>query len=299
MVAESRIGLVGAGAVGSLLAATLAQNGQRFHWAERDKARRRALTSLRCKIGGADLEFAGDQWELVDDASAFPAELDWAIVAVKAPQVGGVVGALRDRDWQVLVVANGLHTCPVHLGLLYGGARIDGAVLRATATSRLVMGPLGGIRDRAPELTGVLTTPWLVAGAKEEIGTRMWHKLALNCVVNPLTALLDCPNGELANAGESRLIRGLLAEVAGVAAAELGERWGYTGEHLFRDLVRLIDETAANSSSMREDLRAGRETEINYLNLAVAATGGRRGIPCPVNQRIGDMICLVANKRTL
>lgn len=298
-MAELRIGLVGAGAVGNLLAATLAQNRQRFHWTERNPARRRSLTSLNCRFGDTECSFGDEYWELVDDVDVLPAELDWVVVAVKAPQVAEVVDALVDRDCQVLVVANGLHQHPVHLGLLYGGARIDGGALRATASSKLVIGPLAGVEDRAPELIRCLTAPWLVAGAKEEIETRMWHKLALNCVVNPLTALLDCPNGELASAGDSRLMRGLLGEVASVAGAELGKRWGYTADHLAKDLGRLIGETAANSSSMREDLRAGRETEIGFLNLAVAEAGRCRGIPCPLNQRIGDMICLVTNKRTL
>jgi 2-dehydropantoate 2-reductase len=300
MTSELKIGLIGGGAVGSLLASALVHNRVAAHWVVRNPARRHQLKHLTLSLPDRRLELDCGRLKIGREIAELPTDLDWLILAVKAHQVDDVLaaGAPLAAD-NTLVVANGLHAFKAHLGLLYGGARLADGALEACAENRLVMGLLGTGAERAPQLVEPLTAPWLTAGCKEEIAVRMWHKLALNCVVNPLTALLDCPNGDLPLSRESRLIGGLLDEIGAVAAAELGERWGYTTEHLRAALGQLVATTADNSSSMREDLRQGRATEISKLNLAVAAAGEQNGRPCPLNSRLGDMIFLITNNLNL
>jgi 2-dehydropantoate 2-reductase len=300
MTSELKIGLIGAGAVGSLLASALMHNRVEAHWVVRNPARRQHLRHLTLALPDRRLELDCSRLKIVGDIAELPTDLAWLILAVKAHQVDEVLAAGAPLAAEnTLVVANGLHAFNAHLGLLYGGARLAEGALEACAENQLVMGILGASEDRAPQVVGPLTAPWLTAGCKEEIAVRMWHKLALNCVVNPLTALLDCPNGDLPLSRESRLIGGLLNEIGAVAKAELGERWGYETEHLRAALVQLVAATADNSSSMREDLRQGRETEISKLNLAVAAAGQQYGRPCPLNSRLGDMIFLITNNLNL
>jgi 2-dehydropantoate 2-reductase len=194
------------------------------------------------------------------------------------------------------VVANGLHQLDVHLGLLYGGALLKPGLLKTGTGNQLVIGPLPGVADRAGAIARQLNCPWLLVGGKEEIVIRMWHKLALNCVVNPLTVMLDCLNGQLPLYAQYPLIQGILAEVVAVARAEMGESWPHTVTSLFRDLEALVHRTAANSSSMREDLRNGRETEISKLNQAVVERGQLHGIECATNSYLCDMVSILANK---
>jgi len=300
MSSKLKIGLIGGGAVGSLLASALAHNRVEAHWVVRKPARRQQLRHLTLALPDRRLELDCGGLKIVREIAELPSDLDWLILAVKAHQVDDVLAAGAPlAAANTLVVANGLHAFNAHLGLLYGGARVADDALDVCAENQLAMGMLGAGEDRAPQLVEPLTVPWLTAGCKEEIATRMWHKLALNCVVNPLTALLDCPNGDLPLRRESRLIGGLLDEIGSVAEAKLGERWGYTTEHLRAALGQLVAATADNSSSMREDLRRGRETEISKLNLAVAAAGEQDGRPCPLNSRLGDMIFLITNKLNL
>lgn len=295
-----QIGLVGAGAIGSLLAATLVHNGIDAHWVVRNDERRQRLRYLTLGLPDRRLELDCGRLKIVREIADLPRRLDWIILAVKAQQVDGVLSSVNLLEpANVLIVANGLHAVPAHLGLLYGGARLEEDTVFACAENQLVMGILGEGEDFAPELVLPLTAAWLTAGCKEEIVTRMWHKLALNCVVNPLTALLDCRNGELPLSRDSRLLRGLLDEIGAVAAAELGARWAYTTDQLFMALGDLLRATAANSSSMREDLRRGRETEISKMNLAVAEAGARHSLPCPLNSGLGDMIFLQTNRQSL
>jgi 2-dehydropantoate 2-reductase len=89
---------------------------------------------------------------------------------------------------------------------------------------------------------------------------KLWRKLALNCAINPLTVLHDCRNGDL---------RDWPHEVAGLCAelAELLRQAGQpeAAEDLHAEVLRVIDGTAANYSSMYQDVAQGRRTEIAYL----------------------------------
>ena len=89
----------------------------------------------------------------------------------------------------------------------------------------------------------------------------LWRKLAINCAINPLTALLDCPNGELLQRAHGRLEE---------LSQELQQLLSAYGIPLSLDILRtqldqVIRQTAANSSSMRQDMHAGRRTEIDFM----------------------------------
>ncbi|VVN99276.1 putative 2-dehydropantoate 2-reductase [Pseudomonas fluorescens] len=93
-----------------------------------------------------------------------------------------------------------------------------------------------------------------------DILTRLWRKLALNCAINPLTVLHDCRNGGLQDHH---------CEVATLCGelTELLERCGQpaAAEDLQSEVERVIHATAANYSSMYQDVSHGRRTEISYL----------------------------------
>jgi len=149
------------------------------------------------------------------------------------------------------------------------------------------------------ELASMLGAPWLAVEPSMDIELQMWHTLALNCVINPLTALADCTNGQLPLADDAPWFARLVEETHAVAHALLGSRWTYTVPQLLQAVRDLAQATAANSSSMREDLRHGRETEISRLNQAVADLGLRHGVECPAHQEVAHMIFLKTNKSTL
>lgn len=93
-----------------------------------------------------------------------------------------------------------------------------------------------------------------------DILSRLWRKLALNCAINPLTVLHDCRNGGL---------REYPAQLACLSSelVELLQRCGHgnAAEGLHEDVLRVIEATAMNYSSMHQDVSQGRRTEIAYL----------------------------------
>jgi 2-dehydropantoate 2-reductase len=109
----------------------------------------------------------------------------------------------------------------------------------------------------------------------------LWGKLVVNSAINPLTALLDVTNGELlANEPARQLLGAVARETAGAAAA-LGIELPYPDPVAMVESVARL--TAANSSSMRQDLRRGAPTEIDAINGAIyrQAAGEKAGSEPP------------------
>jgi 2-dehydropantoate 2-reductase len=109
----------------------------------------------------------------------------------------------------------------------------------------------------------------------------VWGKLVINAAINPLTALLKVPNGELLERPAARAVMGALArEAAQVAYAE--------GIDLpFDDPIVAAEEvaarTAANHSSMLQDAMRGAPTEIEAICGAIVKSAEKHKIGAPVN----------------
>lgn len=103
---------------------------------------------------------------------------------------------------------------------------------------------------------------------------RLWRKLALNCAINPLTVLYGCRNGELAAHREE--VEALCEELVALLSA-CGQPEAALGLH--HEVWRVIEATAANYSSMYQDVAAGRRTEISYLLGYACAAAEGTGLP--------------------
>jgi 2-dehydropantoate 2-reductase len=115
----------------------------------------------------------------------------------------------------------------------------------------------------------------------------LWSKLAVNCGINALTALLGVANGELLTRPSARrLLVGAVLEVMQVAAAK--------GVSFTEDMVAVTlavaEATGWNRSSMLQDVESGRPTEIDTINGAVVIEGEAVGIATPINQTLTELI---------
>ncbi|KAL9006696.1 MAG: hypothetical protein Q9188_000570 [Gyalolechia gomerana] len=123
------------------------------------------------------------------------------------------------------------------------------------------------------------------------------EKLAVNAVINPLTALMGCLNGDLLHQPSiSRVIRLLLAEIC-VVVQSLPELQGVLNVKVRFDITRLegqvlsiANKTAANKSSMLQDINQGRLTEIEYITGYIIRRGEEIGIQCVLNYMVKHMI---------
>jgi len=117
-----------------------------------------------------------------------------------------------------------------------------------------------------------------------DIRTPMWHKLAINSVVNALTAIYQCSNGELINHPQGRLrLEQLCIETQDVMA-----RVGIMplGQGLLQTVVRILQQTALNKSSMLQDCEAGRPTEVAAINGYIIEQGALYHLPCAGHKQV-------------
>ncbi|KAH0607454.1 uncharacterized protein H6S33_002488 [Morchella sextelata] len=126
------------------------------------------------------------------------------------------------------------------------------------------------------------------------------EKLAVNAVINPLTVMYDCRNGELLeNFHITLTMRLLLQEVSAVLCAlpELagvaGRETRFAAERLYDVVVRVARATGENWSSMVQDVRGGKQTEVDYINGWVVRRARELGVAYTVNA----LMCAVVKGR--
>lgn len=226
----------------------------------------------------------------------FLAQSDMLLVTLKAWQVSDAVKALAatlPASSPVLLLHNGMGTIDelksIHQPLLMAttthAARRDGNIIVHVAGGVTHIGPARAQGGDYSYLADTLQDVLPDVAWHNHIRPQLWRKLAVNCVINPLTALWNCPNGELKN--HQQLVATLCAEVASVVERE--------GLHTSADDLRyyvdqVIESTAENISSMLQDVRAQRHTEIDYITGYLLKRARAHGISVPENARLYDMV---------
>lgn len=125
---------------------------------------------------------------------------------------------------------------------------------------------------------------------QKNIIEKQWHKLAINCVINPLTAIHNVNNGELVSTEYHHSVHNILKEIVMVASAN---NIHLSESGLFKLVINVAEKTAINCSSMRSDILAKRKTEINFINGYIHQQGLKHTIATPHNtelwQRVTEM----------
>ncbi len=122
-----------------------------------------------------------------------------------------------------------------------------------------------------------------------DILRRLWQKLVINAGINPYTAVLDCPNGNILSAPLYQdTIQDLCGELSELMRAS--GQGNDTPETLRQRIETVARNTARNTSSMRADVHRGRGTEIAFINGYLARLGKDLGIATPVNQMLTERV---------
>lgn len=118
----------------------------------------------------------------------------------------------------------------------------------------------------------------------DDIEYRLWLKLAVNSVINPLTALNRCRNGELLQQENiDATVSQLCEELTPIAHAE---RIDISAEKMRDEVYRVIRATALNKSSMLQDIEAGRTSEIDFINGFIVRRAKKHKLPCALHERL-------------
>lgn len=294
---KENILVIGTGALSTLFAARLSEAGHHVSMLGTWKDGIQALNQNGARVSelnGKERAFQVHATDNPDDVH----DVRHAIVLVKSWQTKRVAEKLKGilaPDGMVLTLQNGLGNRET-LARDLGAARV---ALGVTTTGATLLGPglvkVGGegvISLEQNQALGPLEAALRSSNFNLQIvrdaKSLVWGKLIINAAINPLTALLQVPNGELLSHPLARKAMSALArEAAEVAKAE---KVNLPFSNPIEAVEEVARKTAKNLSSMFQDVRRGAPTEIDAICGAVTLRGEAHGIETPYNRSCWQLV---------
>jgi 2-dehydropantoate 2-reductase len=221
---------------------------------------------------------------------------DLVLVLVKSCQtsaVAPVVARALLPASHVVTLQNGLGNrealeAAAGRGRVSVGVATVGASLLGPGRARATPGSvaLGGGDSPPPGLRlceRLLAAAGFETALEPDVDRMLWRKLAVNCAINPLSALLRCRNGDLLREAGPRQALIEAAREAGAVASAKGVDLGGDAAEL---ALAVAERAAANRSSMLQDVERGAQTEIDALSGAVVREARALGMKVPVNESL-------------
>ncbi len=238
-------------------------------------------------IGAADLAMMCVKAHDTADAMKSIAPLLASSTLVLSIQngLGNIEIIARSVSWS-RILAGTTTLGAIHLGpghIRYTG---DGMTLLGAATPEA--------QPRAAAVVDLLRASGAAAGLTDNIPGLLWSKLVANAAIGPLTALHGLTNAELLENPELRATMSEAAREAAEVARAKGVRL------LYSDTVAATEEvcrtTASNLSSMLQDIRRGRRTEIEAITGVILREARALCVPVPVNARLYEAVLRLQEK---
>jgi len=285
----------GAGSLGSLVGGLLAREhavtlvGRDPHVA--------AVREEGLRVGG---QFSFEvRPEATTDGTGLAADL--AIVTVKAFDTEAAADALATgRIEAALSLQNGMGNeeilaerldCPVLAGTVtYGAVLSEPGFVKCTGAGEVVLGPRNGGSSETADRTGrAFDAAGVETTVAADMPRRRWKKLAVNAGINATTSLARVENGALLDGPAHDVAADAARETACVARAEGVE---LSDEAAVRAVERVAEATAANTSSMHQDVLADRRTEIEAINgfVLARASAHEETVRVPVNRTLTNLL---------
>jgi len=297
MKSAESILVVGTGAMACLFASRLLQAGLKVNmlggWTEGIKAIRengiRVFEGEKVKIFRPDL-VSPDPRDHKGTRSVLVLVKSWGT----ANAARGLAQCLIP-DGLALTLQNGLGNYEVLVESLGSERAMAGTITAgATLVEPGLVRPAGegtisiGDHPGSGLLVKLLRTAGFRVEIISDIQSLLWGKLVVNSAINPLTAILGIPNGELVDIPYAFELLKRTAKETSIVAEGLAIQVPFSDPA--GAAVKVAQNTAGNISSMLQDLRRGAPTEIDAINGQVVQAGERAGIPTPINQTLYSLV---------
>jgi 2-dehydropantoate 2-reductase len=318
-----RLLIVGAGGVGLGLASALLQAGEEVAVVARGEGAAALRDHGLCRTGilGRHQAAAGSFAVYPGLAAVPPLPYDCVLICVKsfdsaqAADELALASDLVDPDTRVVLFQNGFGNLEAFAGhfpverlflarVITGFRLVKRHQVEVTvhAAPVLIGSPLGSpLIDRSEEmapLSAALTRGGLPAAVSHRIDRDLWAKLLYNAMLNPLGALFDATYGELGASAQAREIMERIATegFAVLSASGRQTHWSTALAFLEAFYAEMLPPTRAHPSSMLQDIRQGRRTEVDSLNGAVVSLGREHGVATPVNELMVALVHLLESR---
>jgi len=231
-------------------------------------------------------------------------DADYILLCVKSFQVSAALNQITNKlniNAAIVLAHNGMGTINeisdavisrhniYALLTTHGCLRNSPLTITHTGVGSSDLGLISGKTDHNQQktLTHILSAALPDVLHHENIKLKQWLKLAINCVINPLTAINDINNGEVNDKIFLPMKKRILAEVVNVAKFS---DINLSLDELMQRVERVAQLTAKNSSSMRCDILAKRKSEIDYINGYIHQLGIKYDIATPENSKLWQAV---------
>ncbi|MCV6590571.1 MAG: 2-dehydropantoate 2-reductase [Marinobacterium sp.] len=284
--------ILGAGSIGCLWAAHLAEAGHDVTLIVRNRNRQQTLNNQITLERDNQLS----HWPVYTELASGSAPIENLLVTTKAFDVQPALLQVRHRlqpAANVVLLHNGMGPQQwaqqtLTAQTVWAASTTDGGWLRAPG--HIVFAGRGETRlgrlDKPQDgsLAEALQALTLTISADNSIEDSLWRKLAINCAINPLTALHGCCNGELVSNPAYQ------AEMAALCT-EVDQLLATLQRPLFENGLlsvanRVATATGHNYSSMLQDVRHRRPTEIDFITGYLCQQTKQPDTDCPKNNHI-------------
>jgi 2-dehydropantoate 2-reductase len=297
--------MVGAGSVGGFFGARLAKNNPDVSFLLRPK------TLAAVKQNGLTIRSADGTFTVRPQAASDAREIpppDLIVLGVKAYDLDEVMDQiepiLTDKT-VILTLQNGIDTedrliarlnrdCVVG-GVAYIYSKIaEPGVIDHYKKGAVAIGELMGYEStRLLAIRDLFTAAGIPCHLSKDIRRSKWEKMCWNCVFNPITVLID---DHVAKALDHTEMTGVIRQIVGECAAVSAALKVPLPLDMPERVIKASQEIRDIHTSMYDDWKAGRRTEIDYLNGFIVEQGRRLGIPTPVNEALTAMIKTITEK---
>ena len=297
-----KIAIVGPGALGCLTAGLLKSKTKEDVWLV-DKVSERAKRIAR---DGIRLEGLSGNIQAKVSVSADPREVgpcDLVILCVKSYSTEDACRDIKElvsKETFVLTLQNGIGNVQilndyfgqdsVVAGITNHGATLLGpGHVRHAGKGETIIGTASGKVPRSiKEIAGILSSAGFETKISKDIDSVIWGKLVINVGINALTAITRLKNGMLIeHDGTREILRNAVQEAVKIVKRK---RVKLAYDDPIQKVESVCKATAANISSMLQDVLNKKRTEIDFINGAIVRQGKSLGISTPVNGVLTDLV---------
>ncbi len=295
-----KVGIIGVGAMGCLFGAflsPLAEVTLLGHWPEQLAA----LARDGLTLVGPDGRATRRALAATHTPSSIP-PVDLALILVKSHQTNRaalLAQQILKPDGLALTLQNGLGNLEkltavltpqnVALGVTAQGATmLEPGQIRHAGHGPTHLAFTVQTRERVMAAAALFNQAGLQTDLVENVDSLVWGKLSINTGINPLTALLGVRNGFLAENEAAKRVMMTAARETAVVAQTIGIALPYPDAG--KRALEVAQATAANRSSMLQDVLRGAPTEIEAICGAVVRNGRRTNIPTPINEKLLKLV---------
>lgn len=301
--------VIGMGALGTVYSCLLSIAGHEVTGLSRlasiDK-----LKTFGVKVTGIWGEHAAKLFNVVSDLAGLTHEkFDMIIVTVKSfvtEEIAQQIAPLVEDNTYVFLLQNGygnfevaakyLPEDKIVLGrVIFGAETLAPGESKVTviADNVIIGSPKNLINPEfLKEFAGIFSNALIPTQASLEIMKYIWGKIVYNSALNSLGAIFEVSYGKLADESVTRvLMNKIIQEIFDLLRVRnIPTFWPDAQSYLLNFYEHLVPSTSAHHSSMLQDIRRGRHTEIDALNGAVVELAHQSGLAVPVNEVIVAMV---------